>query len=76
MEILSTILVAVDESSYADEALDCAIDLAKKYESTLTIIHIVPESLVRFGLIEYVTHKIEEYGKRILDEGKEPEWQE
>ena len=35
------ILVAVDGSTTADKGLDYAIDLAKKYESILTIMHVM-----------------------------------
>jgi nucleotide-binding universal stress UspA family protein len=38
---LRKILVAVDGSAAADKALEYAIDLAKKYESGLTIMHVM-----------------------------------
>jgi len=38
---LNKILVAVDGSSTADKGLEYAVDLAKKYKSSLTIIHVI-----------------------------------
>lgn len=36
------ILVAVDGSSYAEEALDLAVDLAQRYHSSICLIHAFP----------------------------------
>jgi len=39
--MFSKILVAVDGSSFAERALKCAVDMSKKYNSELIIVHVV-----------------------------------
>jgi nucleotide-binding universal stress UspA family protein len=39
--MFSRILVAVDGSPFAERALKCAVDIAKKYQAKLIIIHVV-----------------------------------
>ncbi len=39
--MFSRILVAVDGSPFSERALECAVDLAKKYTSKLIIVHVV-----------------------------------
>lgn len=39
--MFSRILVAVDGSSFAERALKCAVNLAKKYGAKLSITHVV-----------------------------------
>ena len=39
--MFSRILVAVDGSEFAERALKCAVDMAKRYNSKLIIVHVV-----------------------------------
>jgi nucleotide-binding universal stress UspA family protein len=39
--MFSRILVAVDGSPYADRALKCAVELAKRYTAKLIIVHVI-----------------------------------
>ena len=39
--MFSKVLIAVDGSPSAEKALECALDLAKKYGSKLVIVHVV-----------------------------------
>src|SRR5574338_95498 len=44
MEQFSKILVCCDGSKYSEKAIKTACDLAKKYDSTLTLIHVVDKT--------------------------------
>ena len=39
---MGRILVPLDGSKYADRALDYAIELAKRFQSKILLVHIVP----------------------------------
>lgn len=61
------ILVAVDGSTFADHAVDCAADIAKKFDAKIDIIH----AITRPTYVEDITmglhgDKIEEIGWKIL----------
>ena len=43
--MFSKILCAVDGSDDGKKAMDCAIDLTKKYGSKLTVMYVVPKRL-------------------------------
>lgn len=50
--MFSKILVAVDGSEYADKALQQALDIALKYHSKLTLVHVVAKKVYAYGLPE------------------------
>ena len=43
------ILTAVDGSSYADKALESAVQLAKNYSANLALVHVEEDKLIRIG---------------------------
>lgn len=47
------ILVAIDGSAHADAALACAIDLARRYEATLCLVHAFPPVSDLLGAPQY-----------------------
>lgn len=59
---IARIVVATDGSSNGGRALDAAIDLAKRYEASLTIVHAVITGELPRGLIEWARaeHLIDE----------------
>ena len=76
--MFSRILVGLDGSDYSLKALDLAIDLAKKYQSQLVLVHVVmrqiyainpPEAGVLAGTA--IVRELEEDGKAILTKGLE-----
>jgi len=71
-------LVGLDGSDYSLKALDLAIDLAKKYQSQLVLVHVVmrqiyainpPEAGVLAGTA--IVRELEEDGKAVLTKGEE-----
>jgi len=75
--LFSRILVGLDGSDYSLKALDLAIDLAKKYQSQLVLVHVVmrqiyainpPEAGVLAGTA--IVRELEEDGKAILAKGE------
>jgi nucleotide-binding universal stress UspA family protein len=75
--LFSKILVGLDGSEYSLKALDIAIDLAKKYQSELILVHVVmrqiyainpPEAGVLAGTA--IVRELEEDGKAILAKGE------
>jgi len=75
--LFSRILVGLDGSDYSLKALDLAIDLAKKYQSRLVLVHVVmrqiyainpPEAGVLAGTA--IVRELEEDGKAILAKGE------
>jgi len=76
--LLSRILVGLDGSDYSLKALEFAIDLAKKYQSQLVLVHVVmrqiyainpPEAGVLAGTA--IVRELEAEGKVILAKGEE-----
>jgi len=76
--LFSRILVALDGSDYSLKALDIAIDLAKKYQSQLVLVHVVmrqiyainpPEAGILAGTA--IVRELEAEGKAILAKGEE-----
>jgi nucleotide-binding universal stress UspA family protein len=76
--LFSKILVGLDGSDYSLKALAFAIDLAKKYQSQLVLVHVVmrqiyainpPEAGVLAGTA--VVRELEANGKVILTKGEE-----
>jgi nucleotide-binding universal stress UspA family protein len=76
--LFSKILVGLDGSDFCLKALEFAIDLAKKYQSQLVLVHVVmrqiyainpPEAGVLAGTA--IVRELEEDGKAILAKGKE-----
>jgi len=76
--LFSRILVGLDGSDYSLRALDFAIDLAKKYQSQLVLVHVVmrqiyainpPEAGILAGTA--IVRELETEGKTILTQGEE-----
>lgn len=76
--MFSRILVGLDGSDYSLRALDFAIDLAKKYQSELVLVHVVmrqiyainpPEAGILAGTA--IVRELETEGKTILAQGEE-----
>ena len=76
--MFSRILVALDGSEYSVKALEFAIDLAKKYQSQLILVHVVlrqiyainpPEAGILAGTA--IVRELEAEGKAILAKGEE-----
>jgi len=76
--LFSRILVALDGSEYSVKALEFAIDLAKKYQSQLILVHVVlrqiyainpPEAGILAGTA--IVRELEAEGKAILAKGEE-----
>jgi nucleotide-binding universal stress UspA family protein len=76
--LFSKILVGLDGSDFCLKALEFAIDLAKKYQSQLVLVHVVmrqiyainpPEAGVLAGTA--IVRELEEDGKAILAKGEE-----
>jgi len=76
--LFSRILVALDGSDYSLKALDFAVDLAKKYQSQLVLVHVVmrqiyainpPEAGILAGTA--IVRELEAEGKAILAKGEQ-----
>jgi nucleotide-binding universal stress UspA family protein len=76
--LFSKILVGLDGSEYSLKALDFAIDLAKRYQSQLLLVHVVirqiyainpPEAGILAGTA--IIRELEAEGKGILAKGEE-----
>ena len=76
--MFSKILVGLDGSVYSLKALDIAIDLAKKYQGQLVLVHVVmrqiyainpPEAGILAGTA--IVRELEAEGKAILVKGEE-----
>ena len=49
--MISKILVPVDGSEHANKAVQYALDLAEKYEATITLIHVAARLIYAYGAI-------------------------
>jgi len=76
--LFSRILVALDGSDYSLKALNFAVDLARKYQSQLVLVHVVmrqiyainpPEAGILAGTA--IVRELEAEGKVILAKGEE-----
>jgi len=76
--LFSRILVALDGSEYSMKALEFAIDIAKKYQSQLVLVHVVmrqiyainpPEAGILAGTA--IVRELEAEGKAILAKGEQ-----
>jgi len=76
--LFSRILVALDGSDYSLKALNFAVDLARKYQSQLVLVHVVmrqiyainpPEAGILAGTA--IVRELEAEGKAILAKGEE-----
>lgn len=72
------ILVAIDGSTYAAKALDYAIEISERYDSKITLVHVVPTIngiSAKLGSsktmnLEDVEASLEDAGNEILEEGE------
>jgi nucleotide-binding universal stress UspA family protein len=69
MRTFEKILLATDFSEYSDEALDCALSLAKSFGSRLIILHVINEPVDLRGF--YVPHISFENLEKEIEEGAE-----
>ncbi len=74
--MFSKILVALDGSQYSNKALLYALEVAKRFGSRLTLLHVVVRPLHVYGdegvvLAEHPDKRLEEEGKKILKKAKE-----
>jgi nucleotide-binding universal stress UspA family protein len=76
--LFSKILVALDGSEYSLKALDLAVDLAKKYQSQLVLVHVVIRQIYAINPPEAgilaetaIVRELEAEGKAILAKGEE-----
>lgn len=74
--MISSILVPLDGSTHAERALTYALDLAKKYEAKVTLVHVVARLIYAFAetygdLAALSSKEMEEEGHRILNRAAE-----
>lgn len=67
------ILVPIDGSNNAYKALEYAVQLAKRYDAKLTLLHVVeePRYVIPEGESFAVPKRIVEYGEQVLSMGKD-----
>lgn len=68
--MFSTILCSIDGSEHSEKALDLAIDLASKYQASLSLIHVLHrdadvKQLQRYAEVEGLAHRIKDESQRI-----------
>lgn len=76
--MFNKIEVPLDGSEYADKALEIAIDLAKKYTSSIVLIHVIPTTSTLITspegtssqLLMNLNSELEQSGKKILEDGE------
>jgi nucleotide-binding universal stress UspA family protein len=73
--LFKKIAVAVDGSSFSDHAIDCAANLAIKYDGKVTLIHAIINPVFAYEgvILSDLDDKIEESGKEILKNSIERE---
>jgi nucleotide-binding universal stress UspA family protein len=71
MKLLKKILFPTDFGESMDAALESAINVAKKFDSELILLHVLPEKITTDHLKELVTKKMEEMVSQITEQGIE-----
>ena len=69
MELLTKILFPTDFGDSMEVALKSAIDVAKKFESELILLHVLPENSTNELLKKLVAEKLEEFVAQIKEQG-------
>ncbi len=69
--MLKNILVPVDGSEYSGKALTLAVDIAEKYDATLSVLfvasHKIDEDMHHFAATEYSGEYIPKYGRVVKE---------
>ncbi len=75
MNLLKSILVAIDFTESSENILQNSINFAKTFKSNITLIHVLPDDIgnEKVGLLvkNAATDKLEETNKRLLEAGVE-----
>ena len=71
--MFSKVLVGIDGSSYAEKAVSYAVDIAKKYESNVTLVHVIDFHVYAYEqvVVAQSDTRLKEEGKQILNRGQE-----
>ncbi len=69
--MFSKILVGVDGSPSAEQAVNCALDLAKRYDARLLLVHVVPRQFYSVAPSEAGVVATTVYVRDIEGEGRE-----
>ena len=73
MKLLNNILLAIDFGKSSDNIIDYVIELARTFQSQITIIHVLPDDIkkekTRSLLCEAAEIKLQKYCDQINNEG-------